>query len=321
MHVADPYETAKHEYLQVSWRKCFGLSVHKTPWYVRFEKEKSNACDFDDLLIQGLNYVSTHDIRKRFGGIFVDEFQDLNTLMYQIIGKIVGDELFVIGDPLQSIYEWRDAHPGIFDDFRKDFDPVVGSLIHDHRHGKEIVDVLEWFYPRGIIPCGPPARVEVDMCMGANSERRFVSVLAKELGDSDILCRTWKPLLDLSNDIPCEIMGDPENEADIPPQLILRKPIARLHTIHGSKGATYPNTIVMGAAEGVWPYHKSTNLDEEERLFYVAISRARDNLFITHQGSASGFFFNHIKRSGHFPCKGRTYYVDDKNEVRELRNA
>ena len=59
-----------------------------------------------------------------------------------------------------------------------------------------------------------------------------------------------------------------------------------LMTIHASKGLEFPVVFIAGAEEGIIPHARSIeesedNIEEERRLFYVAITRARDKLFIS----------------------------------------
>ena len=54
----------------------------------------------------------------------------------------------------------------------------------------------------------------------------------------------------------------------------------RLMTVHGSKGTEANNVFVIGLEQGILP-HKAGELEEERRLFYVAISRAKDNLVLS----------------------------------------
>ena len=59
-----------------------------------------------------------------------------------------------------------------------------------------------------------------------------------------------------------------------------------LMTIHASKGLEFPVVFIIGAEDGIIPHARSIedgegNIEEERRLFYVAITRARDKLFIT----------------------------------------
>ncbi len=58
-----------------------------------------------------------------------------------------------------------------------------------------------------------------------------------------------------------------------------------LITMHSCKGLEYPHVFVVGLEDGLLPHSRSKvegTLDEERRLFYVAITRAKESLAITH---------------------------------------
>ncbi len=68
----------------------------------------------------------------------------------------------------------------------------------------------------------------------------------------------------------------------------------RLMTVHASKGLEFSYVFVTGLEEGLFPHEKDENLSEEEseeerRLFYVAITRAKKKLFLTYSQTRTIF--------------------------------
>lgn len=57
-----------------------------------------------------------------------------------------------------------------------------------------------------------------------------------------------------------------------------------LSTVHGVKGMEFENVYIVNCCENNMPYissvHEKTNIEEERRLFYVAVTRAIDNLYV-----------------------------------------
>ncbi|MDV0443002.1 UvrD-helicase domain-containing protein [Methanorbis rubei] len=83
------------------------------------EKQQRNALDFEDLIRLAGNLTEKDQVqkvlRKRFSYILVDEVQDTDPAQSAIIWRIVGaldpsnDAIFLVGDPKQSIYAFRNA--------------------------------------------------------------------------------------------------------------------------------------------------------------------------------------------------------------------
>ena len=64
------------------------------------------------------------------------------------------------------------------------------------------------------------------------------------------------------------------------------KDAVTLMTAHNAKGLEFPTVIVTGLEEGLFPHASSYDsieeLEEERRLFYVALTRAKDEVFLTY---------------------------------------
>ena len=124
-------QKTSQEYLQYileSKKKETDNKIEKV--FIRYlEKQQRNfALDFDDLLNFALYiFLNNPDVlekwQKRLHYIQVDETQDSSQKQFMLIEMLsqFHKNLFVVGDPDQTIYEWRGAKPEILVDFDKQF--------------------------------------------------------------------------------------------------------------------------------------------------------------------------------------------------------
>ncbi len=85
-------------------------------------KSQDGVLDFDDLERLALRLLRTGPVIDRYRHVLVDEFQDTNRVQWGIIRHLApvdGPELadrgiFIVGDPVQSIYAFRDAEVAVF---------------------------------------------------------------------------------------------------------------------------------------------------------------------------------------------------------------
>jgi DNA helicase II / ATP-dependent DNA helicase PcrA len=109
--------------------------------------KKSNAMDFDDLLLKPLELFNRHaDVLERyqyrFKYILVDEYQDTNRVQYLLIKELarLNRNVCVVGDDAQSIYGFRGADIKNILDFEKDYpDCAIHRLEQNYRSTKTIL--------------------------------------------------------------------------------------------------------------------------------------------------------------------------------------
>ncbi|GHC20618.1 ATP-dependent helicase [Aidingimonas halophila] len=109
----------------------------------------------------------------------------------------------------------------------------------------------------------------------------------REKGEEDVR------LLDVLIEQASQLADDPDAFIEL-----LRRPVqnqaAGVHitTVHGAKGLEWPLVAIWGANEEDFPYFSRDNpltddrLEEERRLFYVAMTRARERLLMLHNGGS-----------------------------------
>ncbi len=99
-------------------------------------KQENAQLDFDDLERLTAELLQDEPVRERyrnaeFKHLLVDEFQDTNAAQWKIIQSLADLErsgsLFVVGDPKQSIYQFRGADVSVFNEVRKKIAKLDGS--------------------------------------------------------------------------------------------------------------------------------------------------------------------------------------------------
>lgn len=114
-----------------------------------YQEKKCFGLDYNDLIKFTLYIFSKNkDIclkwQKRLEYIMIDEFQDIDALQYQLMEILCAyhKNLFVVGDPDQTIYTWRGANVRYLLDFDKHFANVrTIMMMENYRSTSQILDV------------------------------------------------------------------------------------------------------------------------------------------------------------------------------------
>jgi superfamily I DNA/RNA helicase len=89
-----------------------------------------------------------------------------------------------------------------------------------------------------------------------------------------------------------------------------------LITFHAAKGLEFTQVFLIGLEEGLLPHNRSKldgNLEEERRLFYVGITRAKRNLTLTHCASR-------LRYGSPTPCHPSSFLKDLDSRFTQLLN-
>ena len=183
------------KFLESLSRKQAGLSVGEEEPFRQAEelykkkKQERGLLDFDDLLLETLRLLEGGaSAGKQFTCLLIDEFQDIDPLQYRLVRAWDREarELFVIGDPNQSIYGFRGADAGCFERLRADVEETGGEfclveLKENYRSTPQILEAArrmqgcELLHPN--CPGGAPVRL-----LRAGSELGEAIFIAREIG-------------------------------------------------------------------------------------------------------------------------------------------
>ena len=97
-------------------------------------KEEFGLLDFDDLLVKARDLLQSEEIRRQLAAklkfIMIDEYQDTDHLQYEIVRLLISNfttgNLFIVGDPKQSIFSFRNAEVKIFEETRQAIEAASG---------------------------------------------------------------------------------------------------------------------------------------------------------------------------------------------------
>ncbi|MFV0340388.1 MAG: ATP-dependent helicase [Parachlamydiaceae bacterium] len=110
------------------------------------ELKRCNAVDFDDLLLLPLKIFREHPsilelYQVRYSHLLVDEYQDTNSLQDELINLLAGSKrnLFVVGDPDQSIYSWRGANISNIMNFKAKYPEVETIFLEENYRSQPLI--------------------------------------------------------------------------------------------------------------------------------------------------------------------------------------
>jgi DNA helicase II / ATP-dependent DNA helicase PcrA len=272
--------------------------------YARYQAalEEQHAIDLDDMVLQPLRLLDSHErlrrlYSRRWRFLLIDEYQDTNAGQYRLAQYLAGEgrNICAVGDDDQSIYRFRGADVERIRHFAEDFPGArVLQLEVNYRSSAEIVRLghavmvqARERYPKRLVPAlGPSVPVEWTRVASEEDEGRLtageISRLrsALPLGDIAVLVRVERDgsgvMQALRREhIPCQRGQGSEEDRGV-----------CVMTIHQPKGLEFPVVFLPTIEDETIPHYYALQeggeaIEEERRLLYVAITRAKTRLFLS----------------------------------------
>jgi len=298
-----------------------------------FYKKKLGYRDYTDQLVHAMELFSKFpECIPKFEYVLVDEYQDVNNLQMKLLDYLKPENVFAVGDPRQSIFGWRGSNIQHIMRFSEKYpDCKMLELKINYRSKGDIIKVLNSV----ILPMRLPeigcydnkSDKNVLMLEHANEEAEHLfvaqSILSLEVPREEIfvLGRTNKQLEKMAETFRkfgIDFIKKTVEEPNIEP----KESQITLSTIHAIKGLEAEVVYLIGANNFNFPCKVSehpildilkTNdsydkYEEELRVFYVALSRAKSKLVINYYSTLTDFIDN------------RTSNIIDAEENREEKN-
>lgn len=245
-------------------------------------KTEANAVDFEDMIIRAANLLETcPDLQQtycaKYPYLLVDEFQDIAPADFRLISQL-SKNIFAVGDDDQAIYGFRGGDSEIMQTFYNRGDVSKYKVTRNYRstativnHAKALIEYNKDYR----IPKNPSAKNprHQEIKIIESTPRTIETFLLPELRlpeETAILTRTNDEIKKIE-----EILSNQSSSI-------------KVSTVHKAKGKEWEKVILMVNTLDVWnngtPYISfpgdRNEIIEERRVFYVAMTRAKQELVV-----------------------------------------
>ncbi len=295
-------------------------------------KAKERYRDYTDQIVDSMRIMERFpETIPGFSHILVDEYQDVNDIQVRLLDILKPNNLFVVGDPRQSIYGWRGSKVKNIMDFPRQAESSVVQLADNYRSLDGIVGSANLVIsPMKMSELNHVRKGEAKMTLSRHKDDKaeimfitqaVLSRSVEEYGDVMVLARTNKQVQEISESlgqygIPHIAKRTEEQSENLEPE----EGKVTVSTIHAIKGLEAKVVFIAGVSTKMFPClvseHPVQDLaridfeyekqDEELRLLYVAMTRAKDELHMSFSGRMSKFIGESLK--------GRFAYIDNAKE-------
>lgn len=288
-------ENSKEKNKQIRYNNYVLLKLIKEI-YIIYERElkSCNMIDFNDMINYAIDKVENSNISYKY--IIIDEYQDTSFVKYQLIKKIkekCKSKIMAVGDDFQSIYRFTGCNLDIFLKFKKYYGKTkIIKIKKTYRNSKELISVAGSFIMKNpkqmikIMHSNKSINKPIKIVYYNDLQSKFIDII-KSI-DTKILI-----LVRNNNDIN-KLIGNSIFKKD--DSLIYKNICMRYLTVHKSKGLEEENVIVLNMNNSYLGFpNKIVNnkildyvltikdsylYEEERRLFYVALTRTKNNVYL-----------------------------------------
>ncbi len=275
--------------------------------YNRHLKEK-NALDFDDLiqktaLLFEENPAILKIYQEKWPYIHIDEYQDTDDIQHYLVRLLAEktNNLCAVGDEDQSIYGFRGADFRNILNFEKTWPSAkIICLERNYRSTKKIIDAANAIIAENKL------RRQKNLFSRRKAGKKLTAFEAEdEHEEADFVAKNIKKILQketlprrqagLTSPIAVLCRANYQfpvfekafHRYSLPYQAGLSqdsflngKGVIRLMTVHAAKGLEFKHVFIAGLEKGLFP-HFGGEKEEERRLFYVALTRSQEKIFLS----------------------------------------
>ena len=245
-------------------------------------KKENMLLEFEDMINHAAELLESNlflkqSINDKYRFIFIDEFQDTSENNFRLLQQLIPEQrinLYMVGDDYQSIYKFRNSRVEYIINAKKFFPGIsIHKLTVNYRSNKEIITISNKFIKLNKFRTskkiyskkGKGGKVKFHSVEDMNHESDVINRIVKSSGSSSIAVLYRN---NYQGDYLRKHCKSEESSKNI-----------EFFTMHGSKGLEFDIVIIAGISDKIIP-DRSSDIEEERRLFYVALTRAKSELHL-----------------------------------------
>ena len=262
--------------------------------------KRNNEIDINDMLLLATSIIEKEYHYKQYKYILIDEFQDTSFVRYQLIHNIIKHtkaKLVAVGDDFQSIYRFSGCDINLFINFEKYFGQAkIMHIENTYRNSQELIDIAGTFImknPTQIkkkLYSNKHQKSPIEICYYDDLSTELLKIIKKlSTGKDKLIVGRNNKDIDLIKHDDINVKKD---------YIYLKKTQEKIPylTVHKSKGLEYDYIFLINMSDNitgfpskitetsilkmVLPKEEKYMYAEERRLFYVALTRAKEKVFI-----------------------------------------
>ena len=278
--------------------------------------KKRQELDFADLISKSTEILNKTSFKTKFKRIIVDEYQDISRGRYRLLQALINKQedcrIMCVGDDWQSIYGFNGSDIRFTFDFEKVFGKTARvDLDKSFRFTQPILDVSSRFIQKN------PLQLKKNITSKPSTLKKTIEIIESEFGNQNYMEEMFNKIdSERPNKKKWEviILGRYNHlEKEIPDGLSSKYKLLdiKFMSIHKSKGLGADVVVILKLESGKYGFPGSMENDpimnlvrageqeflnaEERRVFYVALTRAKQKVFLCTNNYFPSIFVEELK--------------------------
>ena len=290
--------------------KMFLKTIKPLYLYYQEQLEKRNLIDFEDMIVKATKILKNNNnlIVKKYRYLIIDEYQDISKQRFDLVKELAdlySSNVVAVGDDWQAIFSFAGSNVELFTKFEEEMGyGEILKITKTYRNAQELIDVAGEFVQKDENnlkkTLHSDKHITKPVCVYSYDDNSdydkalVISNIIKELynknPESSILL-IGRYNLDINKLIKTGLFMQNNNKII---SLENKKAKIEFATVHKSKGLEFDEVIIINAINATFGFpskvkddpifailgEKSNQYAEERRLFYVALTRTKNKVYI-----------------------------------------